>query len=283
MTSDNLPSLCQKMARSLCGAQQGQTRQKTNLDGEWATSQTHQHQSFKQFWKDLVDPLSFLTSFDHSLPLDLDVVMVLQWVNILPLDPTFPHLLSMAFSGTLRPLTPCLILLKPFCSSIPFQHVPLSAPNANVPVSTLGCLLHALFLVEQPTWILALPCWASSSLSCQCSLLISWHILVSCCFTEDVSDFKKSKSLKLVKQYIVDRYRPAVDRFIKVEDMGLASCTVCISPSIFLCNIVSTLLCSPSLQCHNLSSRLSLVEHPDVCRDHGLYLDRGHQENGKAD
>ena len=99
-----------------------------------------------------------------------------------------------------------------------------STSNANVSVLTLRGLFSTLLLIEQLAWVFTLPCGHSSTLSCGQSLLISLLTLVPCCFTEDISHFKESELLKLVKWHIVNRSRPAMDRLVKVENPVLPSC-----------------------------------------------------------
>ena len=100
----------------------------------------------------------------------------------------------------------------------------LSTSDANVSVLTLGGLFSTLPLIEQSAQVFTLPCGHSSMLSCRQSSLISLHTLVPCCLTEDVLHFEESELLKLVKQHVVNRSRPASDCLVEVEDLVLPSC-----------------------------------------------------------
>ena len=76
-----------------------------------------------------------------------------------------------------------LLPLAQYCSSplaqaFLFNMTFFSPPNANVSVMAVRCLFLTSSLVEQLTWILALPCWPTSSLTPLSDSLVYFGLLL---------------------------------------------------------------------------------------------------------
>ena len=121
----------------------------------------------------------------------------------------------------LQSLTPCMVLLKPFCLCIPSQHVPPFHIQCKcVCTDTQRPVFHTSL-----DWTIGMGLYFAMWTLLHIVLwMISLFTLVPCCFTKDISHFKESELLKLVKWHIVNRSRPAMDCLVKVENPVLPSC-----------------------------------------------------------